>query len=1149
MAKITLPTIAAGYASNAAFNTAFGQIDAEFQSKVLYRNNPSGEPNTMQNLLDMNSNPINNVTMLTATGITVAGVNLTAKVAEAAASATAAAASAAAAVVSKNAAAASATAAAGYVDTFDDKYLGSKSSAPTVDNDGDALTDGALYFNTTSNIMFVYDLGSTTWLQLTLTSSNQTNVNTVAGISGNVTTVAGISANVTTVAGIASNVTSVAGNASNINTVAGAVTNINAVGSNISNVNAVAGNATNINTVAADASDIGAVAGKVTEIGRLGTAAAVADLALLGTAAVVADLDLLGTSANVTAMGVLGTSGNVTAMGLLGVSSVITDMATLGASGVVANISTVATNVAGVNSFADLYRGAQSSAPTGTITQGSLYYDTSASTKQLKIYDGSNWVNAAFVGGGAVTAFNGRNGSVTLNNADVVGALSTGAIATAKIADDAITADKLANSINSAITANTAKTGITSGQASAITANTAKTGITSGQASAITANTAKVTNATHSGEVTGATALTIANDAVTKAKVNFVSDGTAGVEVKGTSGVTDGYIQLNCSENSHGVKIKSPPHSAGASYTLTLPNNDGDADQVLKTNGSGVTSWGTVASGALPTIEKDMELASGGAVTAGKGVSINLTDGKVGLLPTLNTLGTISGTMSPSTNKDSRSTDGSRTLKMAYSGSDGSRVAIFTGAAETNANPPAFTQGSTTVSAPATYYNGWTWNNSNVRMSAIDETRFMCLVHTWNVNTSQEARSQLSIFVVTVDASGNCSKGTPQTYTGTKSGSGTWPSYVRLGFGRLGSGHAANGDYWYAFKVSGASGNPPTASNWTNNSWGTYSKAIKVSGTSLTMTNNTAAVNQYTDFAEVASDCTKGHEPNGFGDGVQFSMVIGSKILRSFPNESNTVRAGKNTRYVGVSSFNTSTGEVGETITHQECLTAAADQISGDGVEWSVLDRGHILAKFSNTDALNKTFQTFSVNSSTGVLTKVHTFDVPNNTVKNQLSLNGGTMFPNRVSSAGTQIAVGYTSSTINTMSLSATGQILGFNVGLSAPSGYGYTSSPHPYYRGGQWIADLNNNGVAKSARFNIVAAITNPYTHLGFAKTSSSSGNQSIIVGGVATGFSGLTPGAKYYTTADFSGSVTLYGTSTNYVGQAISATEILLNRNPGT
>jgi hypothetical protein len=57
---------------------------------------------------------------------------------------------------------------------------------------------------------------------------------------------------------------------------------------------------------------------------------------------------------------------------------------------------------------------------------------------------------------------------------------------TANTAKTGITSDQA-----SAITANTAKTGITSDQASAITANTAKTGITSDQASAITANTAK----------------------------------------------------------------------------------------------------------------------------------------------------------------------------------------------------------------------------------------------------------------------------------------------------------------------------------------------------------------------------------------------------------------------------------------------------------------------------------------------------------------------------------------------------------------------------------------------------------------------------------------------------------------------------------
>jgi hypothetical protein len=57
-------------------------------------------------------------------------------------------------------AAASAASAASAFDNFDDTYLGSYSSDPTVDNDGDALVQGALYFNTTANEMRVYDGGS-----------------------------------------------------------------------------------------------------------------------------------------------------------------------------------------------------------------------------------------------------------------------------------------------------------------------------------------------------------------------------------------------------------------------------------------------------------------------------------------------------------------------------------------------------------------------------------------------------------------------------------------------------------------------------------------------------------------------------------------------------------------------------------------------------------------------------------------------------------------------------------------------------------------------------------------------------------------------------------------------------------------------------
>ena len=75
----------------------------------------------------------------------------------AAASATAAGTSATSAATSATAAATSATSAAASYDEFDDRYLGSKSSDPTVDNDGGALLTGALYFNDVVDAMKVYN--------------------------------------------------------------------------------------------------------------------------------------------------------------------------------------------------------------------------------------------------------------------------------------------------------------------------------------------------------------------------------------------------------------------------------------------------------------------------------------------------------------------------------------------------------------------------------------------------------------------------------------------------------------------------------------------------------------------------------------------------------------------------------------------------------------------------------------------------------------------------------------------------------------------------------------------------------------------------------------------------------------------------------
>ena len=88
----------------------------------------------------------------------------------------------------------------------------------------------------------------------------------------------------------------------------------------------------------------------------------------------------------------------------------------------------------------------------------------------------------------------------------------------------------------------------------------------------------------------------LANDSVTVANLNLISTSSVPSLEARSDGTTDGYIQLNCTANSHGIKLKSPPHSAGASYTLTFPNNDGNANDFLQSNGSGVLTWATAPS-------------------------------------------------------------------------------------------------------------------------------------------------------------------------------------------------------------------------------------------------------------------------------------------------------------------------------------------------------------------------------------------------------------------------------------------------------------------------------------------------------------------------------------------------------------------------
>jgi hypothetical protein len=78
--------------------------------------------------------------------------------------------SASAASSSASAASASASSAAASYDSFDDRYLGPKSSAPTVDNDGNTLLTGAIYWNSTSSNLWVWT--GSVWSQATLTAGS-----------------------------------------------------------------------------------------------------------------------------------------------------------------------------------------------------------------------------------------------------------------------------------------------------------------------------------------------------------------------------------------------------------------------------------------------------------------------------------------------------------------------------------------------------------------------------------------------------------------------------------------------------------------------------------------------------------------------------------------------------------------------------------------------------------------------------------------------------------------------------------------------------------------------------------------------------------------------------------------------------------------
>lgn len=152
--------------------------------------------------------------------------------------------------------------------------------------------------------------------------------------------------------------------------------------------------------------------------------------------------------------------------------------------------------------------------------------------------------------------YQGQEVDIGIPSSDTVNSthLTSNSVTTAKIVNDAVTADKLANSINTEIAANTAKTG----------------------------------NATHTGEVTGATALTIADNVVDEANLKVSNTPSNGQFLSAQSGNTGGLTWAAVD---------------------ALPSQSSNSGKYLTTNGS-AASWGVLDTDANTTTKGLYEMAN-----------------------------------------------------------------------------------------------------------------------------------------------------------------------------------------------------------------------------------------------------------------------------------------------------------------------------------------------------------------------------------------------------------------------------------------------------------------------------------------------------------------------------------------------------------
>ena len=339
---------------------------------------------------------------------------------------------------------------------------------------------------------------------------------------------------------------------------------------------------------------------------------------------------------------VLRESGEATADATTALSTANTALTNSAAAVTTANATIATANTANTNASAAVVTANAASATATTASTNAASAVTTAGTASTNASAAVTTANSAATD--AATAITTANGAVTTANAATSTANTAQSTATSAASTANTASTNASNAVTTANAANTtAGTASTNATAAVNTANAASAAVSSAVLFTLITNVAAIPGSPSNNDYVeignstgiesfsplsslpsgfvGASGLTVrlrydssasswvfmnyfANDSETR----YLTKNIPVVTGDATNG--SGQITLNCENNSHGVKIKGPPHSAAASYTLTLPNDAGTSGNVLKTDGSGTTSWGSadVVNDTTPQLGGDLDV-------------------------------------------------------------------------------------------------------------------------------------------------------------------------------------------------------------------------------------------------------------------------------------------------------------------------------------------------------------------------------------------------------------------------------------------------------------------------------------------------------------------------------------------------------------